>query len=67
MRSAKQILERLQILRKEIETLRTVDSERRLSRNSQISWSNQVQHEARLARIEAIRQEIADLMGKNKR
>jgi hypothetical protein len=64
--SAKQILERLQILRAEIESLKTLDSERRLSRDSQISWSDGVQHEARLARIEEIRQEIADLMVKSK-
>ena len=66
MPSEKQILERLQILRNEIEALRALDFERRLNRDSQISWSDGTQHEARLARIEAIRQEIAGLMRKNK-
>lgn len=66
MLSAKQILERLQILRAEIESLKTLDSERRLSRDSKISWSDAGQHEVRLARIEAIRQEIADLRVKSK-
>jgi hypothetical protein len=64
--SAKQILERLQILRAEIESLKTLDSERRVSRDSKISWSDGGQHELRLARIEAIRQEIADLRVKSK-
>jgi hypothetical protein len=64
--SAKQILERLQILRAEIESLKTLDSERRLSRDSKISWSDGVQHEVRLARSEAIRQKIADLRVKSK-
>jgi hypothetical protein len=66
MLSAKQILERLRDLRDEIKTLSMLDSAARLSRDSQVSWNNQGQHEARLARIEAIRQEIADLMGKDK-
>jgi hypothetical protein len=65
MMSAKQILERLQTLRDEIKTLTTLDSERRLSRGSQISWSDGTQHEARLERIDAIRREIADLMRKD--
>ena len=66
MMSAKQTLERLQALRNEIKTLSTLDSERRLSRGSQISWSDGTQHEARLARIEAIRREIGHLMGKDR-
>ena len=66
MWSEKQILERLQDLRDEIKTLRTLDSDARLSRDSQVSWNDQAQHEARLARIEAIRRELAELMGKKK-
>jgi hypothetical protein len=66
MRSGKQILEHIQTLREEIRTLSMLDSEQRLSRDFQISWKDQMQHEARLARIEAIRQEIADLMVKSK-
>jgi hypothetical protein len=43
---SKQILERLRDLRDEIKTLSTLDSEARLSRDSQVSWDNQGQHEA---------------------
>jgi hypothetical protein len=60
MLSAKQILDHLQTLREEIKTLSALDSERRSNRLS----SDQAQHEARLARIEAIRHEIAGLMRK---
>jgi len=67
MLSAKQILERLRDLREEIKTVSKLDSEARLSRDRQVSWPDQMQHETRLARIEAIQQEISDLMKENKR
>lgn len=64
MLSREQILERLQELRDEIKALSELDSLARQSRESQVSWNDQGKHEARLARLETIKKELADLMGR---
>jgi hypothetical protein len=50
-----EIRTRILELRHEIEELRKVDQEKRLSRQSQVSWDAQRQHEARVARMDGSR------------
>jgi len=48
-------------LRHEIESLRKADQQQRLSRQSQVSWDSQKQHEARVARMDEIKEELVKL------
>jgi hypothetical protein len=48
-------------LRHEIESLRKADQQQRLSRQSQVSWDSQKQHEARVARMDVIKEELVKL------
>jgi hypothetical protein len=48
-------------LRHEIEDLRKADQQQRLSRRSQVSWDSQKQHEARVARMDEIKEELIKL------
>ena len=52
---------RIQELRQEIENLRKLDQEQRLSRQSQMPWEGQKQHEARVARMDEIKDELNKL------
>jgi hypothetical protein len=56
-----EIRNRIQALRHEIENLRKVDEQQRLSRQSQVSWDSQNQHEDRVGRMDEIKQELAKL------
>ena len=56
-----EIRNRIQTLRDEIENLRKADREQRLSRQSQVSWDSQKQHEARVARMDEIKEELVKL------
>jgi hypothetical protein len=55
-----EIRNRIQALRHEIENLRKADHQRRLSRQSQV-WDSQKQHEARVARMDEIKEELVKL------
>ena len=52
---------RIQELRHEIENLRKLDQEQRLSRQPQVPWEGQQQHEARVARMDEIKDELNKL------
>jgi hypothetical protein len=56
-----EIRNRIQTLRYEIENLRKADREQRLRRQSQVSWDSQKQHEARVARMDEIKEELVKL------
>jgi hypothetical protein len=56
-----EIRNRIQALRDEIDNLRKADREQRLSRQSQVSWGSQKQHEARVARMDEIKEELIKL------
>jgi prefoldin subunit 5 len=56
-----EIRNRIQTLRDEIENLRKADRDQRLSRQSQVSWDSQKQHEARVARMDEIKEELVKL------
>jgi hypothetical protein len=56
-----EIRNRIQTLRDEIENLWKADREQRLSRQSQVSWDSQKQHEARVARMDEIKEELVKL------
>jgi prefoldin subunit 5 len=56
-----EIRTRLQKLRHEIEELRELDRQQRLSRQSQVPWDAQKQHEARVARMDEIKEELVRL------
>ena len=56
-----EIRNRIQTLRHEIENLRKADHQQRLSRQSQVSWDSQKQHEARVARMDEIKAELVKL------
>ena len=58
---AEELRKRIQELRHEIEELREVDQQRRLSRQSQVPWDAQKQHEARVARMDEIKEELSKL------
>lgn len=55
------IRSRTQALRREIEDLRGLDRQQRTSRQSQVSWDAQKQHEARVVRMDEIKEELAKL------
>jgi uncharacterized membrane-anchored protein YjiN (DUF445 family) len=56
-----EIREQVQKLLREIEELRELDQQQRLSRQSQVSWDAQKQHEARVARMDEIKEELVKL------
>jgi prefoldin subunit 5 len=56
-----EVRKRIQELRHEIEELRKVDQQQRLSRQSQVPWDAQKQHEARVARMDEIKEELLKL------
>jgi prefoldin subunit 5 len=61
-----EVRKRIQELRHEIEELRKVDQQQRLSRQSQVPWDAQKQHEARVARMDEIKEELVRLGGGKK-
>ena len=56
-----QIRTRIRDLLHEIEELRKLDQHQRLSRQSQVPWDAQNQHEARVARMDEIKEELVKL------
>jgi len=56
-----EVRNRIKELRQEIENLRKLDEEQRLSRQSQVPWDAQKQHEARVARMDEIKEELLKL------
>ena len=63
---AEEVRKRIQELRQEIDNLRKLDQKQRLSRQSQVPWDAQKQHEARVARMDEIKEELVKLgLGKN--
>ena len=58
---AEEVRKRIQELRQEIENLSKLDQEQRLSRQSQVPWDAQKQHEARVARMDEIKEELLKL------
>jgi prefoldin subunit 5 len=56
-----EVRNRIQELRHEIEELRRLDQQQRLSRQSQVPWDAQKQHEARVARMDEIKEELGKL------
>ena len=56
-----EISTRIEALRHEIEGLRKADKQQRLTRQSQVSWDSQKQHEARVARMDKIKEELIKL------
>ena len=56
-----EVRNRIQALRQEIENLRKLDEEQRLSRQSQVPWDTHKQHEARVARMDEIKEELLKL------
>jgi hypothetical protein len=56
-----EIRNRIQALRHEIENLQKADQQQRLSRRSRVSWDSQKQHEARVARMDEIKEELVKL------
>ena len=61
-----EVRKRIHELRHEIEELRKVDQQQRLSRQSQVPWDAQKQHEARVARMDEIKEELVRLGGGKK-
>ena len=61
-----EVRKRIQELRQEIETLRKLDQEQRLSRESQVPWDALKQHDARLARMYEIKEEL-DKLGRRRK
>jgi hypothetical protein len=59
--AAEEVRNRIQELRQEIENLLKLDQEQRLSRQSQVAWDAQKQHEARVARMDKIKDELLKL------
>ena len=63
---ARELRTRIQKLRHEIEELRKVDQQQRLSCQRQVSWDGQKQHEARVAHMDEIKAELVRLGRGNK-
>jgi hypothetical protein len=59
--AAEEVRTRIQELRQEIANLLKLDREQRLSRQSQVPWDAQKQHEARVARMDEIKKELVKL------
>ena len=53
-------------MRQENENLRKLDEEQRLIRQSQVPWDAQKQHEARVTRMDEIKEELVRLGGGKK-
>jgi prefoldin subunit 5 len=61
-----EVRKRVQELRQEIDNLRKLDQGQRLRRESQVPWDAQKQHEARVVRMDEIKEELVKLgRGKN--
>jgi hypothetical protein len=58
---ADEVRKRVLELCQEIDNLRKLDQEQRLSRESQVPWDAQKQHEARVARMDEIKEELVKL------
>ena len=58
---AEEVRKRVQELRQEIDNLHNLYQERRLSRESQVPWDARKQHEARVARMDEIKEELVKL------
>jgi ribosome recycling factor len=58
---AEEVRTRIRELRQEIENLLKLDREQRLSRQSQVPWDVQKQHETRVARMDEIKEELVNL------
>ena len=58
---AAEVRNRVQGWRHEIEELRKVDQQQRLSRQPQVAWDTQKQHEARVTRMDDIKKELLKL------
>jgi prefoldin subunit 5 len=56
-----EVRKRIQELRQEIDDLRKLDQQQRLSRQSQVPWDAQKQHEARVSRMDEIKEELLKL------
>jgi len=56
-----EIRTRVQELLREIEELSKLDQQQRLGRQSQVPWDAQKQHEARVARMDEIKEELVKL------
>jgi archaellum component FlaC len=61
-----QVRARIEELRNEIEDLTKTDKRERLTRQSWVPWDGRTQHEARIARINEIKEELAKLKGGKK-
>jgi hypothetical protein len=59
--AAEEVRTRIEELRQEIENLLKLDREKRASRQSQVPWDAQKQHEARVARMDEIKEELVKL------
>ena len=55
------IRSRTQALRREIEDLCALDRQQRTGRQSQVSWDAEKQHEARVVRMDEIKEELDKL------
>ena len=58
---AEEVRKRVQELRQEIDNLRKLDQGQRMSRESQVPWDARKQHEARVARMDEIKEELVKL------
>jgi archaellum component FlaC len=61
-----QVRARIEELRIEIEDLTKTDKRDRLTRQSGVPWDGRTQHEARIVRINEIKEELAKLKGGKK-
>jgi hypothetical protein len=59
--AAEEVRTRIQELRQEIENLLKLDREQRLSRQSQVPWDARQKHEAKVARMHEIKEELVKL------
>jgi hypothetical protein len=61
-----QVRARIEELQNEIEDLTKIDKRERLTRQSEVPWDGRTQHEARIVRINEIKEELAKLKGGKK-
>jgi archaellum component FlaC len=61
-----QVRARIEELRNEIEDLTKTDKRDRLTRQSGVPWDGRTQHEARIVRLNEIKEELAKLGGGKK-
>ena len=57
-----EIRTRVQELLREIEALRKMDQEQRLGRQSQVPWDGEKQHDARVAHMNEIKDELSKIV-----